>query len=289
MKIMNSHLKGILITGFGVLVLTPDTMLMRLIDQDSHTMVFWRGISLGLALLLAAWIEHHHSPINWKIQFKPGGWMIGLSFAVSSYCFILAIDYTSIANLLVILALIPLWAALFSRILMREHLPWQTLLTIFACFCGIVIVFFEGLKTQNHGLGELYALGASIALGLNFTLIRYYKNINASLMNGLGNLGLAALMLPLAPYWVISPPALYYSLILCLLVLPISFYLIMVGPRYITSAEVGLLMLLETGLGPLWVWLVIGESPGFYTFIGGGITVLSILLHAIWRVKLAKP
>ncbi|NJN06071.1 MAG: EamA family transporter, partial [Rhodobacteraceae bacterium] len=70
-------------------------------------------------------------------------------------------------------------------------------------------------------------------------------------------------------------------LVLGLVIMPVSFGLITAGPRYLPAAEVGLLMLLETVLGPLWVWLVIGETPASGTFLGGAIVLTTLVVHSL--------
>ena len=78
--------------------------------------------------------------------------------------------------------------------------------------------------------------------------------------------------------------SLIYLVIMSAIVMPLSFGLITLGPRHVPAAEVALLMLLETVLGPLWVWMGIGETPTRATFIGGAVVLGAVGLHAAWRL-----
>lgn len=282
---MNQHKKGLLITLVGALLLTPDTMFIRLINADGLVLAFWRGLMIGIVFLIGSYLSN---PKNFMPNIYKAGWVgffMTITFGISSFMFILATVYTSIANLLVILALIPLGTAIFSWILLKERLAISTLITIIACFIGILIVFKDGLETANNGLGELFALGAASMLALNLTLVRMRPDINILPFNGLGGLLLPLCVWPFVPSLMMETGQFGLTFVLCAIIIPISFYLILEGPRYITSSEVGLIMLIETVLGPYWVWLAIGEEPSFSTAIGGTIVIISILLHSIWSLK----
>ncbi len=281
---MNNHQKGLLITLAGVLILTPDTMIMRLIDQDAHVMTFWRSILFGGIFVLFGLFRYRLGLVT---KIKQAGWIglwLMLSFAFSSYCFIVALSFTKVANLLIFLALSPLWSSLLSRILMKERLAPETLIAIGLCFIGIIIVFQDGLSTEFSIYGELLAMMCSIFLSINLTLIRMRPDIDVVPINGIGSLSLGLILLPFVS---IAMPfeAMMLTLFLSLVIIPVSFFLILTGPRYITSAEVGLLMLLESILGPFWVWLAVGEVPSLYIFIGGGLILTTLVAHSLWRLK----
>lgn len=290
---MLNHQKGLLITFVGVLILTPDAMLMRLIDGNSFTLAFWRGVSVGIVFILLGFLQHYRDQKDRSFGaaiFKAGraGLIMGLSFGLSSFCFVSALEHTTVANLLVILALSPLFAGLMSRLLMKETMRLSTILAMISCFAGIFVVFYDGLTSNSNGIGEIYALAAAFLMALNLTLIRMKPEINSLAINGIGLTFVGLLMIPLAPSLLMPMPQAGYLVILCALVLPLSFVLIITGPKYISSAEVGLLMLIETALGPYWVWLAVGEQPSNHAMLGGGIVLSTLILHALWRLN-ARP
>jgi drug/metabolite transporter (DMT)-like permease len=88
---------------------------------------------------------------------------------------------------------------------------------------------------------------------------------------------------------IFTGPQLGYTLAMGLIVVPISFALITVGPRYLPAPEVGLLMLLETVLGPIWVWLAIGEYPGDLALVGGALVVATLAGHTVAGGRRRRP
>ena len=109
--------------------------------------------------------------------------------------------------------------------------------------------------------------------------------VPAAALSGLTS---AAVALALGAPAALVPEAWPAMLAMGLLVLPIATSLITLGPRFLPAPEVSLLMLLETVLGPLWVWLVLGEEPGRLALIGGAIVVGTLILHALAGLRAAK-
>ena len=142
-------------------------------------------------------------------------------------------------------------------------------------------------------LGDLCAVVTALSLAAGFTIIRRMKTQNMIPATALGGLLVAAVTVPFAqPLWgagSLEGTQLWFTLLMGVVVLPISFGLITLGPRSVPAPEVALLMLTETVLGPFWVWWIIDEYPSKQTFIGGGVVLSAIALHAIWRLSRNAP
>ena len=177
-----------------------------------------------------------------------------------------------------------MWAALFSLLILRESPPMVTVVAMLACLLGVTIVFYQGVGISETIDGELAGLAVAIALGLNLTIIRKHKHINMMPVNALGALALALICLPWAQPLSLTLEQFGWSLLLNALIIPLSFGLIFTSPRYLHSAEVSLFLLLETVLGPLWVWLVLHEQPSIYAYTGGAIVIATLFLHALARL-----
>ena len=104
----------------------------------------------------------------------------------------------------------------------------------------------------------------------------------------LGLLLSALVAFPFAEFSSVGNPQWIFLLLGAGVVLPLALALTTLGPRYLPAPEVAMLTLLETVVGPLWVWYVIGEEPGVRTFIGGSVIVFALFLHALWRFKKAR-
>lgn len=281
---MRDRTRGFLLTLVGVLALTPDALLIRLIDSSAWTLLFWRGVGL-LVVVGGACLWRYRG--DWRAAVcatGAGGMAIALLFALSSGSFLWSIVHTHAANTLIIIALSPLFAALWSLLLLGERLTRDTLLAIFAALAGVVVTISGSLKEVQIA-GDLAALLSALVMALSFTLIRRLRSRDLFPAYALAGLVMAAFGSAAADTLLVPSERVIWLVLLTFVVLPLSFTLILTGPKYLQSAEVALLMLLETALGPLWVWLVLGEEPPARTLLGGATILLTLLLYTGNRLR----
>ena len=278
----DARAKGLVLTTLGVLLLTPDTLLIRLIDMEPFSLLVWRGVlqALGTTLILLALYRGRTWAVFRAIGRK--GLLAAALFTGSTLFFVLALSATSVANTLIIVAAAPLCAALMSRVFLGESIQGRTWAAIFGALTGIAILAWNDLEGGQFW-GNLAALAAAFFLAGNFTTLRHSKAVNMIPSMVIGGLMAAVLALPFAEAGAFAPeaPQLGYILLMGLVVLPCSFALIALGPRNLPAPEVALILLLETVLGPLWVWLVIAEYPGDWSIVGGAVVVVTLVLHTL--------
>lgn len=283
---------GFGLTFLGVMLITPDALIIRLIDADPWTLVFWRGILISSVFML--FMSVRFGPTAVLSGLRDSGWpgfAASLCNTATAIGFMLALSLTSVANTLVLLAASPLFAALMSWIFLKERVPLATWLAILTGIAGIGIVVSEGIAGHGAGegsgnlTGDLIALMSSMTLAAMFVVVRRRKDINMVPNMALGGYLAALIALPFAAPFALSADQAYLVVFLCAFLLPLAFGLIIIGPRRLPAAEVSLLMLLETVLGPIWVWLVIGEEPGGNALIGGGIVIGALALHGLWNLR----
>jgi len=282
----NLYARGILMSAAGMLILTPDGLLLRLTsDAGFWNVVFFRsvfiGISLGVFLLL-----YHRLNIAflWR-GFGRAGMLSTLLMTGSNLCFVGAIANTTVANTLVILATMPLFSALLGRLILSERVGTRTWGSIAVAIGGIVVIFSGSLGAGNW-LGDLLALATAILQSLNLVLIRKVKDrdvMTPSLC--LSGFIAAALVLPLADPAAVSGENLGLLALMGLFVLPLSLGLFLSGARYAPAAEIALLALIETVLGPLWVWLGVGEVPSSLSLIGGTVVIAAVASNALYGIR----
>ena len=114
--VLSNHLKGIIITFAGVMLLTPDGLLVRLVEADAFTLLFWRGIGLGVCILGARKLILRGSR---KSVFYEIGWpgvFFAIIFGVGNLAFVLSFSYTDGANVLFIISSVPLFSAIIARV-----------------------------------------------------------------------------------------------------------------------------------------------------------------------------
>lgn len=281
----SDHVRGIVLTVTAVLVLSPDALLVRLIDTDPLTLIFWRGALSALAILLALGCLWGRSTlVNLLVIGRPGLLFGGIS-ALGTILFVYALRTTSVANTLVILAATPLFSALLSRLFLGERVARRTMLAIGVGVGGILLLFAGNLG-QGTLAGDLCALAAASLWAGNLVVLRHARSVNMTPAVALGGAltALLALLFGAAPL-AVAPTDFGLLLLLGGLVLPLSFALITLGPRHLPAAEVSLILLLETFLGPFWVWWVLGEVPNVPTIIAGALILGTILLHSLATLR----
>ncbi|MDB9951252.1 DMT family transporter [Candidatus Thioglobus sp.] len=281
---MNNHLKGLLIAFFGVLMLTPDPVLVRLADADTFTILFWRGIfyALGvLAILFATYRKNTFKEL--KNIGRPGIW-IGILSGIGGVTFIAAIQYTSIAKVLVIISTAPMVVAIISWIIINEKPKLYTWISMLIIVTGIYIVMKGDTGTLNV-MGSSLAVISIIAGGYSFALTRKYSNVNmvpAMIVNALVVSGVG---LAFSSSFYLPFDSLMYVIAGGIL-LAIAFSLITLAPRFIPASEVAMFMPLGTIFGIISAWLVINEQPSSSSIVGGSIVVITLFFHAWYSSKL---
>lgn len=281
-KGLSTHAYGLMLTVTGVLILCPDTLLIRLIQAEGGsqwTIAFWRGVLTAAGLMAFYRLAEGRGAM--RAFFRVDRWVLlaSLTMAIQATAFILSVANTSVANTLVIIATGPLFTALFAWAFLNEKPPARTWLTIAAAFTGMLVIFYHDLGSV-HLLGDLLALVTAVGLGVTFVIVRHRKAVNMMPAMSIGKMMAAVAVLPLATPFAMTGTGMGLMLLLGLVVLPLAFGLLTLGPRYIPAPEVSLLLLLETVLGPLIVWVAINEAVSPSTLVGGSIVLAALATNS---------
>jgi drug/metabolite transporter (DMT)-like permease len=281
---MNNHLKGLLIAFLGVLMLTPDPVLVRLADADTFTILFWRGIFFALGVLVILFATYRKSTFKeLKNIGRPGIW-IGLLSGIGGVTFIAAIQYTSIAKVLVIISTAPMVVAIISWAIINEKPKLFTWISMVIIVTGIYIVMKGDTGTLNV-MGSALAAISIIAGGYSFALTRKYSNVNMVPAMIVNALVVSCVGLAFSSSFYLPFDSLIYVIAGGIL-LAIAFSLITLAPRFIPASEVAMFMPLGTIFGILSAWLVINEQPSSSSLLGGSIVVITLFFHAWYSSKL---
>ena len=274
---------GLALAVLGTLVLTPDAMLMRLSDMDGFQMTAWRGFLMGGVMLLA-WALTSRDRMDDLAQITTtAGVVIVICQFFNSMLFCLGIAAAPAAIVLIGIAAVPVFSALLSWVISREPTSAMTWVTIAAVIAGMLIAV-SGKGAQLNAtavIGVLFGLGVAFVLALNFTMLRAHQRLPILLLIGVGAVlaGINGLiitgpanMVSGAPWAMVTTGA---------VVLPLSFYLLSLASRYTHAANVSLIMLMETVLGPFWVWLAVGEVPTGRMLIGGAVVLVALAIYLV--------
>lgn len=284
---MRRHpLFGVFLAAAGTLILTPDALLMRLSGMEGFQMAAWRGLLMG-SVMIAAWAvtSRDRSGDLRQIRTGPGITIVICQF-FNSLLFCLGIALAPVAVVLFGLAAVPVFAAILSWLLIGESTRIATWIAIAMVMLGIGIAVLgggEGAITfdMRAVLGAVLGLGVAIVLALNFVVIRRQSQLPIMLVIGCGALAAGVLGLIVTGPGEMTEGRVWAMATTGAVVLPLSFSMLSLASRYTHASNVSLLMLLETVLGPYWVWLGVGEVPTIYMLVGGAIVVISLAIYLI--------
>lgn len=277
------HRKGLMITALGGLILTIDIPLLRLSESDAWSALAVRSALTFLAAVIAwstlRFVFRKDIPI---IPGKVGLLVVSL-YGIASITFMLAVYNTTTANLVFILAFNPMFSALLGWWLAGERPKPQTFMAMLTMLVGVLLIVFDGLKSGNL-TGDLLALASSFILAGAITASRKARTdlgfaplIAAVVpcMIGLAMVGGPAGLVVGKPVWLVLNG---------LVIIPVAFWCLATGPRFISGPEVAMFYLLETILTPVWIWMIFSEAPSTPGLIGGAIIVTALVAHSLWQL-----
>ncbi|ESX81898.1 DMT family transporter [Mesorhizobium sp. M0142] len=278
----NDHQRGLLITAIGGLTLTVDIPLIRLADGEAWTILLLRTGTTFVATLViwAIW----RSLSAKAPQLIPGwsGLIVAALYGLGSIAFITGVYNTSTANLVFILAFTTMFAALLSWLFLKERPQPLTVAALALMIAGVVMIVGDSVGT-GHLFGDLMALCSAFMIAAAITISRASgKDMGFTALIGVVlPLAIAALMVSKvgfhvnAPWWIVFNGA---------VIMPISFFCLANGPKYISGPEVAMFYLLETVLAPVWVWMIFAETPSRNSLIGGTILIVTLIGHSLWQL-----
>ncbi|TYB82246.1 DMT family transporter [Maritimibacter fusiformis] len=271
---MSDHLKGLLITALGVMMIVPDSLFVRLIGADAYTIAFWRALFAGLTIGCGVLIFQGPGAFRGLTRHGRPMLIYILTLAVSSNLFVVAVSMTSVANVVFIIAAMPAFAALFSFVFLGERLSRRTALTIAAVAVGIAIIAFGSGDSERATIeGDLVALLVPAFFAIALTAARSMKSISLLPAIPVSFLIGTIVLAPFATPMSVPSDDWIFVILHGGVFIAASTAFISMGPRYLPSAEVSLLILLESVLAPILAWVVVDEDPGRWAIVGGSVVI----------------
>ena len=284
MKNLTEQQKGSLMAFVAVMFITPDSLFIRLSNVDTWGLVFYRGIIPFLIVLLGMLLIYKLS--FFKILFKSGyhGIIYIGTFSLTNITFVVSIQNTNVANTLVMIATAPMISAILGAIFLKEPPDKKTWISIIITFLAIIYIFFDSIKLGNF-YGDILGFITALGLAVGAVTVRSAKSKNLVPAAVVGKLIVATFALFFIESFVLIDKDLYIIPLMCIMCVAIPFVLVTIAPRFIPAAEVNLFFLLETIIGPIWVWLIIKEQPSIETLYGGAIIIATIATHSFLKLK----
>ena len=253
---------------------------------DSWTIIFWRSVCAAL-FLLGFMLQREGRAGTWRM-FSSMGWPgigVAICFATASTAFVVALAYTTVANILLMQAGAPLFAALMTYVLFREKVGAATWAAIAAVMAGVGIMVSSSIQGHVSPVGDSLALLISIAVAGATVLTRRHANVRMMPAVFLGTVICVAVAGPLAGVMRVSASDAALLFVFGALNLALGMIFFVTGVRLLPAALAALIGTAEPVLGPVWVWLVHGEVPTSRTLVGGSVVIVALLLHLGWQFR----
>ena len=276
--------KGSLLAFIGVMLITPDSLFIRLANIETWGMLFYRGAIPFIVVLIALILFYKNNLLKAIINVGYPGIFYTISFAITNVTFIISIQNTNVANTLIMVAMAPMLSAILSAIFLKEATDKSTWLAIIITFAAVTFIFYDSLKLGNI-LGDIFGFITAFGLAINANLARFAKKIDLVPSAVIGKLCVAIFAYFFVDSFQLAQNDIIIVPLMCIMCVAIPFVFVTIAPRFITAAEVNLFFLLEVILGPIWVWLVIKEEPSLETIIGGAVIIITIAIHSILALK----
>jgi drug/metabolite transporter (DMT)-like permease len=261
-------------------------LIVRLVHTDPWTTSLWRSLfaSLFLAVVLSA-LRRRSIVAQWWQGGRPV-FMVAACMAMASTCFIFSLSYTSVANTLILMSLGPYVAGILGWLLLGERVALRTWLAMGVALAGAVIMVSNSYR-RGAVVGDLLAMFMAISFAVATVLIRRHPEVQMTSAAALATALTGVIALPMAHPLESTARDLALLGFFGVGQFGVGFLLFMAGARLIPVAESSLIGMLETVLGPLWVWLVLNEQPSTATLTGGVLILGALVVNAL--IDLVTP
>jgi drug/metabolite transporter (DMT)-like permease len=282
--------KGVLLMVGAGLCWSLGGILVRNVQvADPFEIIVWRSVFMALFLVATIALMNGGRVVRSVRDMGAAGVLSGALLASTFFFFILSITRTTAANTFVLMATVPFFVAVFARGFIGERVAARTWVAMAVALGGIVMMFADGVGAGQLG-GNLLALGVPIAAALNVVLLRRQRRrvdmVPAVLLAGLFSIVAA---LPFALPLTASAADLGVLAIMGFVQLGLGCVLMTLATRHLEAGEIGLLALLETILGPIWVWLGVGERPTDLALIGGVVVLAALAADSVPVLRGPSP
>lgn len=264
-------------------------LLMRLLDTgDGLVILFYRSMSLALIVGIVACLRRRSSPATFLRSLDRTDLAIGLVLGVAFMTYVFAMLLTSVASTLFLLTTAPFMAAVIGWAWINEKPHPFTWIAMIAAIIGVGLMIGDGLGF-GRTTGNLVALASALTFAIMLVMARRSGKddvLGGTFMGGIFSCmmaGLAAVFFGAG--LAISPHDLWLTLFMGAFTIGIGIAFVTWGTSYVPAAEVSLLVLIESVLGPLWPWLFLGEAMSMLEIIGGVTVLGAVALLAVVSMR----
>ncbi|PYN49482.1 MAG: EamA family transporter [Candidatus Rokuibacteriota bacterium] len=272
--------RGALLVACAAVCWSSGGLIARLVTTSPWTTSLWRSLFASLFLVVVLWIARRRSILA---QWRDGGRpvvAVAVCMALASTCFLFSLAHTSVANTLILISTGPYVAGLLGWLWLGERVAPRTWLTMGVALAGAVIMVSDSYS-RGTIVGDLLALVMATSFAIATVLVRRYPETPMAPASALATTLTALVALPFSEPLETGPRDLALLALFGVGNYGTGFLLFMAGARSIPAAQSALVGMLETVLGPLWVWLVLNERPAAATLTGGALILAALLANTL--------
>jgi drug/metabolite transporter (DMT)-like permease len=281
---LTNNAKGLALTSLGVFIMSLESLFIKFTTISPFLFSFYIGIFMFISMI-STFIFKEKAVLKKAFNSSmPILIVCAILMGASNIFFITAIKTTTVANVVIIFGTAALFSALFAYIFFKEKITINIIIASFFMFVGLFVIFNDELEVGSLD-GNIYALLCTALFAMSFVLLSRYKQMDRVLLTALSGLVLSIIAFFFCEDLAIDLKTLAVVMTMGLLISPISRVLLGTGAKYISASEVSLLMIIETIMAPVWVWIFLDEVPSSYTFIGGSIIVATLVVNSLYTLK----
>ena len=281
---MTNNAKGLALTSLGVFIMSLESLFIKFTTVSPFLFSFYIGIFMFISMF-STFIFKEKAVLKKALTTNlPMMIVCATLMGTSNIFFITAVKTTTVANVVIIFSTAALFSALFAYLFYKEKITKNIIIASFFMFIGLFIIFNDKLEIGSFE-GNIYALFCTALFATSYVLLSRYKDMDRVILTAFSGLALSIIAFFFCDELAIDFRTLAVVMIMGLLISPISRVLLGNGAKYISASEVSLLMIIETIMAPIWVWIFLNEVPSSYTFIGGSIIIVTLIINSIYTLK----
>ena len=281
---MTNNAKGLALTSLGVFIMSLESLFIKFTTISPFLFSFYIGIFMFISMI-STFLFKEKAVLKKALSTNLLMLIVcAILMGTSNIFFITAVKTTTVANVVIIFSTAALFSALFAYLFYKEKITKNIIIASFFMFVGLFIIFNDKLEIGSIE-GNIYALFCTALFATSYVLLSRYKDMNRIILTAFSGLALSIIAFFFCDELAIDFKTLTVVMIMGLLISPISRVLLGTGAKYIRASEVSLLMIIETIMAPIWVWIFLNEVPSSYTFIGGSIIIATLIINSIYTLK----
>ena len=279
---------GATLVFFGAVCLSFGGIIVKSFEgANLWQILFWRQFFFIITVALYLFFIYKRNFFSSFYKSGLPGLIAGIFLGAGFASYVFAMYYTTVANTLFIITTETIFLALFGFIFLKEKISLITFISILLGMSGVLLIVSSSLsiQTSEQFLGNLVAFIMPISFAVLIIIVRKYPNVDMVPAQFTAGVCAAVIGYLIAGKLSVSPNDLFLGFLAGTFQIGFGFILITIGSKTTPAAVVGVMMLTEAVLGPIWAWIFINEIPPLSVIIGGGIIIFAILLEFLLSKK----